>query len=74
MATLAKITVRVRNARGHSTVDVTGTGRNVSLLVADVRGRLLDQQIFTTSGSQAFWADVLAVVQSAVTAGDLGGT
>ena len=74
MSTLAKITIRVRNARGHSTVDVTGTGRNISLLVADVRGRLLDQPIYPTSGSQVFWSDVLADVQSAITSGQLGGT
>jgi hypothetical protein len=68
MASQAKMTIRVRSARGSSTVQFSSTGRYVNLVTAGYQFTLPREPIQPTSSNKAFWTSVLAIVQAQITA------
>jgi len=68
MATKAEIVVRVRSARGSSTVSYSTKGRYVSFTTSGLTDELLKQPIQPTTSLAAFWLSVLAIVQADITA------
>jgi hypothetical protein len=68
MATKAEIVIRVRSARGSSTVSYTTKGRYVSFTTSGLTDELLKQPIQPTTSLSAFWLSVLAIVQADINA------
>lgn len=72
MASLAKMTVRVTGARGHSTVSFGTTGRYAGLTTGGVTEVLLSQPVQPTATALVFWSAVLQAVQAKITALEAG--
>lgn len=70
MANQAKLTIRVSATRGATTIDFSTTGRYVSFTTGGLGDTLTKQPIMTTASQQAFWLQVLGLVQAEITASE----
>lgn len=68
MAAESKLTVRVRSARGSSTISYSTTGRYINLQTNGLGSTVPREPIQPTSSSKAFWQSVLAVVTAEINA------
>ena len=68
MATQAKLTIRVTSQRAGSTINFSTAGRYISLPVNGITDTLTKQPVLTTASAQAFWLQVLPLVQAAIEA------
>ena len=68
MASQAKLTVRVTSQRAGSTIQFSTGGRYISLPTNGIGDTLTKQPVMTTASAQAFWLQVLPLVQAAITA------
>lgn len=68
MASQSKLTIRVRSARGSSTVDYSTTGRYINLQTNGISADLPRQPIQPTTTAKAFWQSVLAIVTAEINA------
>lgn len=68
MASQSKMTIRVRSARGSSTIAYSTGGRYINLQTNAVNGDLPRQPIQPTTSAQAFWQSVLAIVTAQINA------
>lgn len=66
MANQAKMTIRVRSARGSSNIQFSSSGRYISLPTNGISAELMQQPIQPTASAKAFWLSVLATVQATV--------
>lgn len=67
MASLAKLTVRVRATRGGCTITYSTNGRYVSLQTNGLTANLTGQPIQPTNTPQNFWTSVLGIVTPSIT-------
>lgn len=69
MASNPKLTIRVESARGSTKISYTTNGRYVSFTTAGLSNVLPKQQLLTTASLEAFWTEVVGLVQADITAG-----
>jgi hypothetical protein len=67
MATQAKLTIRVRAARGSSNLRCSTTGRYISLTVNGIDFELPQQPIMPTNSPKDFWLAVLPFITAHIT-------
>jgi hypothetical protein len=66
VASQAKLVVTVTATRGASKVTFSSKGKYISLITAGISGDLTKQPIFSTTSAEAFWVQVLPLVQAAI--------
>lgn len=71
MSSIAKIDVRVRATRGHTTVTISSHGRTASFITAGYQRSLANQPQFSTASLNAYWLAVLNLVVANLTANPL---
>lgn len=67
MAGKAQLTIRVYSSRGASRIQYTSSGKYVSFTTAGLSNELAGQPVLTTSSIDAFWLQVIALVQASIT-------